>query len=100
MPPLGSFAAHRKSSTTSSLSNQLAWFNKIPWWHYHDDPDDEIFMMILMIKIIMILLIISRPSSLMSGIRGSRPPIVVDPVYCQILQLEPFAIAIGSVFII
>ena len=100
VPPLGSFAAHRKSSTTSSLSNQLAWFNKIPWWHYHDDPDDEIFMMILMIKIIMILLIISRPSSLMSSIRGSRPPIVVDPVYCQVLQLEPFAIAIGSVFII
>ena len=57
-------------------------------------------MMILMIKMIMILLIISRPSSLMSGIRGSRPPIVVDPVYCQILQLEPVAIAIGSVFII
>ena len=48
-----------------------------------------IIMMILMMRIIMILLIISRPSSLMSGIRGSQPPIVVDSVYCQILQLEP-----------
>ena len=43
VPPLGSFAAHRKSSTTSSLSNQLAWFNKIPWWHYHDDPNYEYY---------------------------------------------------------
>ena len=41
VPPLGSFAAHRKSSTTSSLSNQLAWINEIPWLHYHDDPDDD-----------------------------------------------------------
>ena len=41
VPPLGSFAAQRKSSTTSSLSNQLAWINEIPWLHYHDDPDDD-----------------------------------------------------------